>query len=447
VPTEYGHSKSKCAANCTGDNKDCSETNQQQNVYLYSLPIQCASENDAATSECVGPVKMESADAVQDKNEKADPRSEVLERTVAEDVQAEFEDEKTSRGARIVESRKIPLCYSFHKDIPPVGDAFCLELPSRPPRPSHQRFENAQRNRSTEMILISHAISLGVCYQILRHCLRGMQPFCSGSSSEYKKEVMLAIMKVCDRVKHSVQQEQLMQHVAEKQLAVLGFSGVIHSLGNNLITSSSPDLLLDMCSLTGKPNKVAGKSQPGKGEWLHSKKANILPCMTFSKSCVRPVFAGYDTFAYLTGASNHKESATGEKETELMGPDSRIMFQQVKRVVTRQLQAKTKYNCPFTVKDNYAEVVIQSMLLVKALFIHNFLHSAKILEHLDEIKRDVSSLYKQAVWAFNVSQIIFYLKSKWSQYSRKGYDFLLKIKAVAIHTFETTLKMQVLCKI
>jgi len=61
VPTEYGHS----------DSKDCSETNEQQNVYLYSSPIQCASENDTATtSECVGPVKMESADAVQGTNEK-----------------------------------------------------------------------------------------------------------------------------------------------------------------------------------------------------------------------------------------------------------------------------------------------------------------------------------------------------------------------------------------
>jgi len=336
----------------------------------------------------------------------------VLERTLAKDVQAECEDEKTFGGARSVESQK-----------------------------------NPQRNRSTEMILTSHANSLGACCQILRHCLRGMQPLCSGSSSEYK---MLAIVKVCDRVKYSVQLDELMQHVAEKQLVILAFSGVIHSFGNNLVTSSSPDLLLDVCSLTGKPNKVARKSQPGKVEWLHSKKANTLPCMTFSKSCVQPVFTGHlhhDTFAYLTGASNHKENAKGEKETQFMGLKSRIMFQQVKRVVARQLQAKTKYNCPFTVKDNYAdEVVIQSMLLVKAL-IHNFLHSAKILEKLDEIKRDVSGHYKQTVGAFNISQIIFHLKSKWFQYSRKGYNFLLKIKADAIHTFETTLKMQGLCNV
>lgn len=376
----------------------------------------------------------------------------MLERTVAKDVQAEFEGisllfwkvvlnhcmwlqvcfahlagERTSGGARNVESKKNPLCYSFHKDIPPVGDALCLELPSRPSQPSHQCFENSQRNRSTEMILTSHGNS--------------------GSSSEYKEEVMLAIVKVCDRVKHSVQLEELMQHMAEKQLAVLGFSGVIHSFGNNLVTSSSPDLLLDMHSLTGKPNKVAGKSQPAKVEWLHSKKANILPCITFFKSCVQPVFTGrlhHDTFAYLTGASNHKENATGEKETQLMGLGSKIMFQQVKRVLTRQLQTKTKYKCPFTVKDNYAdEVVIQSMLLVKAL-IRNFLHSAKILEKLDEIKRDVSGHYKQAVGAFNIAQIIFNLKSKWFQYSRRGYNFLLKIKADAIHTL---LKMQVLCNI
>jgi len=100
-------------------------------------------------------------------------------------------DIQTFTSPPLVESQKNPLCYSFHK-----------ELPSRPSRPSHQRFENAQRNRSTEMILTSHANSLGACCQILRHCLRGMQPLRSDSSSEYKT---LAIVKVCDRMKHSVQ--------------------------------------------------------------------------------------------------------------------------------------------------------------------------------------------------------------------------------------------------